>query len=508
MLSLVPAGIARCAAAAGFALCCLRCGSPDATPGPARDTTAVDATVDTAVQADARQEASADASTNSDVDATPDAAGTLGLWNHFGGFGADDARALTVDRSGNVLIAGSFSETLDLGCGKLQSAGGTDIFVVKYRPTASCEWSRRFGGTADDRATGIAAIADGDVIVTGSFQGVVDFGGEPLTSAGDQDIFLVRLDQAANHTWSERFGSDKPDWGSSVSVGPDAVVMTGWFWRTVDFGGGALTSLGDSWDGVVASFSPSGEHRWSKRLGGNGHDGISQGAVDGNGNVVVTGLYVGPADFGSGPLTFAGLSDIFLAKFTASGAPLWSKGFGNLGWSGGGAITTDNQNNVIVTGGFEGPIDFGTGAVTSECEPGVPTCRDGFIAEFSGDGVTRWSERFGGSTGDDTGASVTADESGNVYLSGIFYGSASLPGGFMLQSSGAADVFMAKLSGTGIPVWAAAFGGPEADAAGRVQILANGSLLAVGAFRGSSRFGDARVTSTGDSDVYVIERRP
>jgi len=68
--------------------------------------------------------------------------------------------------------------------------------VSKYSPAGAHVWTERFGGTTSDIAYGIAADLNGNVVVTGSFQGSADFGGVTLASPGtyDNDIFLIRLD--------------------------------------------------------------------------------------------------------------------------------------------------------------------------------------------------------------------------------------------------------------------------------------------------------------------------
>jgi hypothetical protein len=117
------------------------------------------------------------------------------LWSRrFGGTSFDQGLGVAVDGSGNVLVTGVFEGTVDFGGGPLTSAGIIDIFVAKYSGTdGSHVWSRRFGSTIFDEGLGVAVDGSGNVLVTGVFEGTVDFGGGPLTSAGGNDIFLLRL---------------------------------------------------------------------------------------------------------------------------------------------------------------------------------------------------------------------------------------------------------------------------------------------------------------------------
>jgi hypothetical protein len=96
-----------------------------------------------------------------------------------------------MDGPGNAVVTGYFNSAVDFGGGVLVSAGYTDIFAAKYDPSGTHEWSQRFGSTSTDYGFGIAVDGSG-VVVTGSFEGAVDFGGGNLVSVGAQDIFLAK----------------------------------------------------------------------------------------------------------------------------------------------------------------------------------------------------------------------------------------------------------------------------------------------------------------------------
>jgi hypothetical protein len=187
--------------------------------------------------------------------------------------------------------------------------------------------SQRFGGVIDQLGVGVAVDGSGNVVVTGEFEGTVDFGGGPLTSTGSYDIFLAKFDEAGNHVWSRRFGDASEQYGMSVTVDVSGnVIVTGRFDGTVDFGGAALTSAGN-WDIFVAKFDEASNHLWSDSYGDESNQSGSGVAVDGSGNVIVTGRFDGTVDFGSGPLTSAGNWDIFVAKFDEAGNHLWSDSY-------------------------------------------------------------------------------------------------------------------------------------------------------------------------------------
>jgi len=349
------------------------------------------------------------------------------LWSRrFGSTSHDVGYGIAADGSGNVLVSGYIQGTVDFGGGPLTSAGSYDIFVVKLSGANGAHlWSKRFGDTDYDLGYDVAADTSGNVLLAGNFSGTVDFGGGPLTSAGSRDIFVAKFSGAdGSHLWSKRLGAADYDVPYAVAAdGSGNVIVTGSFYDTVDFGGGPLTSAG-SYDIFVAKFSGvDGAHLWSRQFGGPNQDTGNGVAVDGSGNVLVTGEFMGPVNFGGGPLTSAGSFDIFVAKFSGvDGTHLWSKRFGDTGDDGGRPIAVDGSGNVLVTGYFCGTVDFGGGPLTSAA------CGDIFVAKFSGvDGAPLWSKRFGG-TSHDAGNGVAVDGSGNAMVTGSFQNTVDFDG--------------------------------------------------------------------------------
>ena len=167
-----------------------------------------------------------------------------------------------------------------------------------------------------------------------------------------------------------RIGSTGIDVGNAVITDPAGnVYLTGSFKGTVDFDPGAgitnLTSAGAE-DIFVAKYAPTGVLLWAKRLGGAGIDTGVGIAVDGSGNVFTTGVFTGTADFDPGSatanLTSAGLSDVFVSKLTSTGALGWAERLGGGGIDAGSSIAVDGSGNVFTTGVFTGTADFDPGS--------------------------------------------------------------------------------------------------------------------------------------------------
>jgi hypothetical protein len=372
-------------------------------------------------------------------------------------------------------------------------------------------WSKRFGDTGFDLGQAVAVDGSGDVVVTGPFEGTVDFGGGPLTSAGGfADIFIAKFSGVdGSHLWSKSFGGAHFDLGVGVAVdGSGDVLVTGIFEEgTVDFGGGPLAITG-GFDMFLAKFSGvDGSHLWSKSFGDTGMDEGLAVAVDGSGDVLVTGLFEGTVDFGGGPLTSGGGGfsiDIFLAKFSGvDGSHLWSKRFGGGGFESGVAIAVDASANVLVMGFFLATVDFGGGPLTHAGGFSV----DIFLAKFSGvDGSHLWSKRLGDRGLGGFGMGVAVDVSSDVLVTGPFVGTVDFGGG-SLASAGSNDIFLAKFSGVdGSHLWSKRFGDTGGDHGLGVALDGSRDVLVTGLIQGTVDFGGGPLTSAGGfSDIFLAK---
>ena len=421
---------------------------------------------------------------------SPDGACTttaVHAWSQSYGDGNDQyANAVAVDPSGNMIVTGYFSGTVNFGGANLTSTGDTDIFVTKFSAAGVHQWSQRFGGAFEDKALAVAVSTSGDVIVAGYFEGTVNFGGGNLESSGLADVFLVEFSGGGVHKWSQRFGDASDQIAQSVAVdGSDNVVLTGRFRGAVNFGGGNLTSAGD-FDVFVCEFDVTGIHQWSQSFGDAAYQAAWSVAVDVPGNVVITGEFGGTINFGGAPLTSAGSWDAFVARFNAAGVHQWSQRFGDATLQQGGSVAIDASGNSIVTGYFYGTVNFGGGDLTSV----GPT--DIFVVKFNSAGVHQWSKSFGGAD-NQAGVSVAADATDNVIIAGV-----TLPAFDF-------DISLIKLNPAGVPRWTSNFGGALDQYATSVTTDDMGDIIIAGYFAGTVDFGGGLLTSAGSTDVFIAK---
>jgi hypothetical protein len=238
----------------------------------------------------------------------------------FGGSLDDFGNSIDIDPSGNVLVTGSYQNTTDLdpsagGTQNVTAVGDNDVFVLKLNSALGFVWGASVGGIFQDNGYGIKSDALGNVHVTGNFRNTADFdpgsGTNNLTSFGNSDVFVLKLNSSGNFVWAGQAGGAN---SNDVGYGID---------------------------------------------------------LDASGNVYVAGTFSNVADFDPGPNTYT-LSNpagqtIFTFKWNSGGSFVWasaavysSGGTDNYGRG----IVVTQGNNAVVTGEFLSDIDFNGGVGT------------------------------------------------------------------------------------------------------------------------------------------------
>jgi hypothetical protein len=356
---------------------------------------------------------------------------------HYSALGAQSVNAVAAGDDNAVLFAGEFETSIQIGGAARASAGATDIFVAKLDTNGGYVWDATYGDAATQRATDVAIDAQGHVIIVGEMAGAVSFDGgtTTLTSAGGIDVFVVELDGAGAHVWSAVYGGAGTDRATGVAVDGNELVVTGSFATSIDFGGGALTSAGGD-DIFIARLDDSGGELWSRGFGGSGTDVGNGVGIDGAGNAVITGSFEGGVDFGGGQLNAAGSRDVFVARFDLAGNHLISDNYGTNSSQQGLDIEADPSGAMVLVGNYLGNVNFGDGGLGSS-----GATPDGFIVKLAPDLTPLWRHRV--DSLDATPTRVSLDGSLNPVMTGVF-GNACSFGGGTVGHSGGTDVFVAR----------------------------------------------------------------
>lgn len=371
--------------------------------------------------------------------------------------------------------------------------------AVAYTNTGELFWAGSYSGS--DMALGPSTLPYPQP--DGSYEGF--------------DIFLARYDMAGLHKWSVGYGGALDQVPYAMVADPNAdVVMTGSMEGSIDFGGTMLTAT--ALDGFVVKLGGNnGSVLWARAISGPGDELGEAIAVDGDGDVVVAGVTNGTVDVGCGPKDQPAGAGIFLAKLDkADGHCIWSNKYkadtrfydkDSQGYRV--SVTVDTQNDdIYLAGGAAGP-NFGQGATSSFGD------KDVFVFKASGNGDYKDARIFGATIDDGTqyATGIALDDCGNVLLAGAFTHSLQIGGTTLSAKKIVAtdadreDIFVAKLDSSLAPIWAKAFGdvgyqaavGVGVDMAGNVLVSGNlidevtstgvdfggGALLGLGDYTGS-----------------------
>jgi hypothetical protein len=406
-----------------------------------------------------------------------------------------NGKGIAVDSSGNAYVTGYFQGTATFGSTSLTSSGSGDIFIAKLSTSGSWQWAVKAGGSS----SGIAVDSSGNAYITGFFQGTESFGSTSLSTSGDydSDIFIAKLSSSGSWQWAVKAGGSSGDGGNGIAVDSSGnAYVTGTFsGNHVDFGNDEVNSDGGT-DIFVAKLSTSGSWQWVVEAGSSNNDAGLGIAVDSSGNAYVTGYFQGTAKF-NGNLVSSGGNDIFIAKLSSSGSWQWVVKAGGSSGEYGTAIAVDSSGNAYVTGFFQGTATFGSTSLTSS--GGL----DIFIAKLSSSGSWQWAVKAGGSSGD-SGNGIAVDSSGNAYVTGYFQGTATF-GSTSQTSSGALDIFIAKLSSSGSWQWAVKAGDSNNDNGKGIAVDSSGNAYVTGYFKGTATFGSTSHTSSGSQDIFIAK---
>lgn len=298
--------------------------------------------------------------------------------------------------------------------------------------------------------------------------------------------------------WARQGGGQETDFGRSVAVdGLGNVYVTGSFTGTAEFSGVGVTSNDDAEDIFLAKYDPNGSLLWIRSGGGQNIDMPGKVAVDGEGNAYITGTHFRPAMFGGVVLAnAANQPNAFIVKYDPTGDVLWAITLGGDGWDSGDAITYDaGSGHVVVGGQFEGSAQFGSLSATAVSQ------RDLYLVALDGPGNVVGLSVLAQSTGNEQVRGLTTDASGNVYAVGMMDGSVTIDAPY--SSAGAQDCMLLKF-GPGFQLEWGRFGGGDAeDLWNDVSVGANGEVFASGLASGTAVFGQETLNGAGDKDLLL-----
>ncbi len=355
------------------------------------------------------------------------------LWaKGMGGDFEETALSIAIDANGAVYTTGTFQDYGDFDPGSqgfnIGSAGLDDIFISKLDASGNFVFAKRIGGVGYDYANSIT-IKNSAVYITGTFQYTVDFDPSAntsnITSAGEFDIHITKLDTSGNFVWARAMGGLYTDGGNSISLdAAENVYTTGLYQDDADFDPSTKTYILKSQGGTeifISKLDSGGNFVWAKRMGGTSDEQGLSIIADDSGNTYSTGYFSNVVDFNPGPpkynLTVAGGVDIFILKLDVNGNFSWAKQISGASTEVSNSITLDKKGYLYSTGYFDSTVDFNP--ETSVYNLTAVKSLDVFIYKLDTSGGFVWAKKLGGKL-NEFGQAVVTDSYGDVYTAGYF----------------------------------------------------------------------------------------
>lgn len=458
----------------------------------------------------------------------------------MGGTANDYGSAVTVDPSGNVYSAGSFSGTADFDPSSafynLTAQGSGDMYLSKLDASGSFVWVKRTSCNAAISPLSLCRDASGNLIAAGQLDGLADFEpGSPnsptlqSTPGFDSDAFIAKWDAAGQIVWAKNIGGASLDYAQEAIVDASGnIYVCGMIEGTADLDPGipvyTVTTTNSNRSGFVVKLDASGNFVWGKTFTGTS---VSMAVcrhmcLNTSGELLITGSYLGTVDFDPGTGTqmltskmslFGNSQDVFIAKLDASGNYLWAGSVGSNSEDYGTELITDGLDNIYLTGAFQGTIDLDPSAATYTVASNGGY--DIFVCKISRTGGLVWGGGIGGGNLNyDEGSAITFDVNGDLLVSGFYSGTADFDIGSATQNVSSpmddkSNGFILKMDTSGSFNWVKILRGKSYSACADIFTDTGGNIYTTGYYHDTTDFDPGsplfNMNPVGGYDIFVLK---
>lgn len=368
-------------------------------------------------------------------------------------------------------------------------------------PCLNYDWVNNSGGGSHDLSEDAVPDEFGNQYVVGRFMGTASFGSQTLSSGGQSDIFVGKMDSLGQWLWVKQVkGADGLD-GKSIKLDNQGnLYISGSIYGEAIFGNDTLFNSKFYAGIFIAKLDTSGNWLWVKGVKDLGYCyGMD---VDLSGNVYITGRVGGLKAVGSDTIGTKYLSgttslsvNIFVIKLDSAGNWIWATSSAEGEQGTGYGIITDALGNIYIAGYFQDKIMFGNVQLSSKGKS------DAVIAKMDSSGNWLWAKSFGGTTWD-VGESIALDGQGNIFIGGRFESTVDF-GSSTYTAAGNTDIYLSKLNSSGNFIWTKTAGGSAADVLIDLTTNAQGDVFATGHFSETASFGSQQAISEGLFDIFI-----
>lgn len=339
---------------------------------------------------------------------------------------------MKTDSAGNLYLAGFLRDDLTFpGSATLVNSGSiADGFVARFSPAGQLVFLRHFTGNGWILPYQMGVFDNGDVAVSGRYDGQFVNGANTYTGVGFADLFLTRLDgNTGNPVWTD---TSSGYWGvGSLQVGKSGNIYMG---ANVDgdvsLGGTTYASIGNN-DVLFAAFDQNGGFKWAAREGGTSADYVWDMDLDGRENVYFSGqLGVGTISFQGTSVTSQGL-DIFTAKFDSSGTFKWVETTWKSTVNNVYGIAVSDEGTSYLFGQYSDSFAMGPLLVTS-----FGGFNNYYIGSYDSSGVPVSLDGIGAGAGQLYPEDIFVSRDGDLWVCGAFSNQVTLGGTLLSKPSG------------------------------------------------------------------------
>ncbi|MDR2010452.1 MAG: T9SS type B sorting domain-containing protein [Bacteroidales bacterium] len=403
-----------------------------------------------------------------------------------GGISSDEVKAISTDEDGNIYLTGYFSGELTFQSETVTSTGDKDVFLAKLDENGNLLWIRTGGSDRDDYGTGVAVDSEGYVYIVGVYNRIANFDGTILPFMINDNVFFIKYSPDGDIVWAKALGSGNDEIAGGICIDDDDnIIFTGYFKHTIEFEGEVIFSNGGI-NVFVAKFNTSGSLIWLKRYGNLQRDSYGLDiASDSDGNIFVTGEFINRIDFDPFHIISLGGSDIFIAKLNSSGEPQWLRGGGTNLDDVAGAVTTDENGNSHV------------------CYRKNQSVNQGVIQKYNPGGTLVLNINFG-NTGNVYPNDIIVDNNENIFITGMYEQNADFGDGAE-NSNGGPDYFLVKYLNDGTFSYKNFGGSPYSDSGNAIWIDNSGNIITGGMYQNNFVIESSNQTSRGNSDLMIIK---
>lgn len=382
---------------------------------------------------------------------------SLFIFIMFPGFGFAQPNTLWTKTFGGSYIESAYSviQSDDDGyifTGSIRDSSGadSDLWIIKTDASGDTLWTKRYDKGGYESGIDLIQDSDGNYVV---------LGGSGSYDTFDFDIWLLKINSIGDTLWSESYGGDFNDGGSSIQKTDDlGYIIVG---RTRSFAE-VNQNLSDIW---MLKLNSSGQMEWDQTYGGNSTDEGKSVCQTVDGGYIIVGTNYSFSGGQNG--------DIWLIKTDTNGDTLWTKIWGEGIYAGGNDIQQTQDDGFIITGHTTSSVD-GSGDV--------------WLLKTDTYGDTLWTKTYGGSS-NDAGHSVKQTTDGGYFIVG------------QTQSfgDGSLDWWLIKTNEHGDLLWTKTMGGQSVDQAWSGQQTSDGGYIVVGS-----------ITPIGSNynDVWLVKLNP